>query len=533
MGHHLKSGVSDFNGLRGMSLRRMPAAAISGGLPKRGDHETSAVWPLLSGDVDAPGGRVGMTMAWLCATTILPPSVRRPAYDRGALSAGILHLGPGAFHRAHQAVYTDAALARRPGDWGIVGVSLRSSGIARDLEAQDGLFTVVTREPGGDSAQIVGALVGGLAARRDGARLLSLLADPSIRIVSMTATEKAYGIDPETGGLDTRHPAVSADLASPEAPGGVVGLLVEGLARRRRLGITPFTALCCDNLPDNGAIVRRLVLEMAARRAVGLADWIDRNAGFPSCMVDRIVPAPTDETRARAARLTGADDALAVESEAFSQWVVEDRFVSGRPEWEAGGALFVDSVRPYETMKLRLLNGAHSLIAYLGRLHGLEHVRDVMRDPAHVGTVRRHIAAAARTLGPVPGIDLAAYAQTLIERFANPQVAHRTAQIAMDGSQKLPQRIFAPAVETLAAGGDADAFALVTGLWLAFLRRTPVLDDPRAAALAAAAATSAPAGDATVAFFGVPGLFPPPLVANRAWRDRVNVHFDAGLRIAA
>jgi fructuronate reductase len=458
-------------------------------------------------------------MQRLSPTTALPAHVLRPAYDRATLTPGIVHIGIGAFHRAHQAVYTDAALAAEFGPWGIVGVSLRSTAIAQDMRAQGGLYSVITRDAEGDSARVVGCVIDTLAATQERERLLALLADPAIRVVTLTVSEKAYGVDPSTGGLDPAHPAVAADLVAPHTPTGVVGFLVDGLARRRAAGLPPFTVLCCDNLPANGRLVRRLVLEMAERRDAALAAWIAAQGRFPSSMVDRIVPAATDETRARAVALLGAEDALALETEAFTQWVIEDDFVDGRPVWEAGGALFVTDVEPYEKMKLRLLNGSHSLIAYLGQLHGLEYVRDVMAVPEHAARVRAHMEAAAATLDPVPGIDLAAYRAQLVARFANPAIAHRTVQIAMDGTQKLPQRIFAPTVEVLAAGGNADAFAYVTALWLAYIRRMGPVNDPRAAELAAAASEGGSAP-----FFALPGLFPRELVAATNWRQRVDTH---------
>ena len=457
----------------------------------------------------------------LSASTTLPGAVTRPAFDPKTLKPGILHIGLGAFHRAHQAVYNDLALAKEPGDWGIVGVSLRSLDIVRDLRAQDNLYSVVTRSGAGESVQVVGSIVGGISAVEDRDELLALLVDPSIRIVTITVTEKAYGLDPPTGGLDRNHPSVAADLANPSEPVGVIGYLVEGLARRHALGMEPFTVLCCDNLPTNGRIVRRLVIEMAGARDPALANWISGHGAFPSSMVDRIVPAATDEGRARAAALLGAEDALSLETEPFMQWVIEDHFVSGRPAWDKAGALFVDDVEPYEKMKLRLLNGAHSMIAYLGQAKGLEYVRDVMAVPEYRELARRHMQSARRTLDPVPGIDLDNYIDQLIERFENPTIAHRTKQIAMDGSQKLPQRIFAGTVEALEKGEEADTAALATALWIAYAKRTPDIDDPRRDELRAAA--SEPAGDdASAPFFALPGLFPQPLIDNREWRDLVN-----------
>jgi len=416
-------------------------------------------------------------------------------------------------------------MALRGGDWGIIGVSLRSREIVADLNAQDMRYSVTVRETAGETIRVIGSIVGALAAASDSHAVLAHLADPAIRIVSLTVTEKAYGLDAATGGLDRAHPAIRHDLQTSKndsiPPIGVIGYLVAGLARRRAAGHPPFTVLCCDNLPSNGAIVRRLVLEMARDRDAALADWIAREGAFPSSMVDRIVPAATEATRERAAILLGVEDRLALETESFIQWVIEDRFVTGRPDWAAAGALFVKDIVPYEKMKLRLLNGAHSLIAYLGQLHGLQYVRDVMAIPAHVARVRAHMQAAAATLDPVPGIAIADYIGQLLARFANPAIAHRTAQIAMDGTQKMPQRIFAPTLDALAAGDPIDSFACVTALWLAFLLRQDSIDDPRAAELLAAAQQSKNTNDKLLPFLQIPGLFPQALVNDACWRTAV------------
>ncbi|KEA09218.1 mannitol dehydrogenase family protein [Rhizobium rhizogenes] len=460
-------------------------------------------------------------MERLSARTQLHDLIESPVYDRQALKPGIVHIGLGAFHRAHQAIYTDAALAHAFGNWGIVGVSLRSTEIAQDMRAQDCLYSVVARDRSGDSVRVVGSIVEALAANDDGEAVLGRLADPAIQIVTLTVSEKAYGIDPISGGLDYAHPAIAEDLKSPTRPTGVIGYLTEGLARRKAAGLPPFTVLCCDNLPSNGRIVRRLVIEMAATRDPALAEWISETVSFPCSMVDRIVPAATAETRARAEKLLGVEDRLSIEAETFSQWVIEDDFVGDRPTWDAGGALFVENVEPYEKMKLRLLNGSHSLIAYLGQLQKLEFVRDVMAVPENVVLVRRHMQAAVRTLDPVPGIDLTHYMDQLVERFANPAIAHRTQQIAMDGSQKLPQRLFQPAVDAISSGSDAAEFAFVTAVWIAYLKQAETIDDPRAQELQKAVA-DAMLADETASFFAIAGLFPSELQANRDWRNQVN-----------
>ncbi|AYD04336.1 mannitol dehydrogenase family protein [Neorhizobium sp. NCHU2750] len=462
-------------------------------------------------------------MTRLSRSTPLPQGVERPSFDPGNLKVGIVHLGLGAFHRAHQAIYTDKAIEARSGDWGIASASLRSVDIVADLKAQDYRYSVVTRSGSGDKARIVGSIIDAIAASEERERLLQRLTDNPTRVVTLTVSEKAYGIDPVSGGLDLSHPAISHDLAHPTAPIGVIGMVVEALARRMHLGRDPLTVLCCDNLPGNGNIVRRLVLEMADRRDAGLAAWIEREIRFPSSMVDRIVPAATDQTRTLAASLIGAEDHLALETEPFSQWVIEDDFAAGRPAWEAGGAIFVSDVHAYEKMKLRLLNGSHSLIAYLGQLNGLEYVRDVMGVPVHAGRVRQHMEAVLPTLDPVPEIDLSAYREELVARFSNPAIAHRTGQIAMDGTQKMPQRIFAPAAERLAAGGDAADFAEVVAFWLAYVITAKHLDDPRAAELKVAAALAS-TSVSSAPFFGIPGLFPPELKDNATWRQFVDAH---------
>ncbi|SMO91602.1 mannitol dehydrogenase family protein [Paracoccus laeviglucosivorans] len=457
----------------------------------------------------------------LNAATALPDGVDRPRYDRDGLRPGILHFGLGAFHRAHQAVYTEAVLNAEAGPWGIVAVNLRSPAPVQDLQAQDGLYSVITRSAEGDRAQVVGATCDWICAAEDPEAVLAYLADARIRVVTLTVTEKAYGLDPETGALDRSHPSVAADISTPERPSGPIGWLVEGLRLRHEAGTLPFTVLCCDNLPSNGRVVRRLVLELAEARDPALSEWIAEHVAFPCSMVDRIVPAATDATRARANALLGAEDAMAIETEPFIQWVIEDHFPAGRPDWQLGGAVFAEHVEPYEKMKLRLLNGSHTLIAHLGVLHGLEHVRDVMAVPELAALARSHMQAAVQTLDPVPGIDLDAYMDDLIARFANPAIAHRNIQIAMDTTQKLPQRLLSPAVDALAAGSDANAFARAIGIWIAALALTGEANDPRRDELISAVKFMPP-DDPSASFFAMQGLFPQALTNNRAWRDRVN-----------
>ncbi|RDD72449.1 mannitol dehydrogenase family protein [Paracoccus versutus] len=456
----------------------------------------------------------------LASLADLPPGVARPRYDRAAHGMGILHLGLGAFHRAHQAVHTDDALAAEGGDWRILGANLRSREIPDALNGQDGLFTVLERSES-DRARVIGAH--GPAIGGDAAAILRAACDPAIRILSLTVSEKAYGIDRAAMDADPAHPAVAADLAQPQAPQGVLGIILAALAARREAGAAPFAVLSCDNLPDNGALLRAGVLGLARRRDPDLAGWIADHVAFPATMVDRITPATTARTLADVEALTGHRDLAAVETEPFSQWVIEDHFPHGRPAWEAGGALFVRDVRPHEAMKLRMLNGSHSLIAYAGQMLDLPHVRDAMADAALAALVRRHMQAAGATLPQGAGLDPEAYAAALLARFANPAIAHQTRQIAMDGTEKLPQRWFAPAAELLRAGGDARPFAFATAVWLAWLAgQEQAPDDPRGAALLELARKAGGDDEALArSVLGLPGLAPPSLVGDAAFTESV------------
>ncbi|MDM9646902.1 mannitol dehydrogenase family protein [Rhizobium sp. S163] len=469
----------------------------------------------------------------LTRLTGLAHTAKLPAFNRDALKPGILHLGPGAFFRAHFAPYTDAALALGGGDWGIEVASLRTADVADHLNEQNGLYTMLVRDTEGTVAHVMGPILKAHVATRNPDELLARLEDPAIRIVSLTVTEKAYGFDAATGGLDLKHADIAADLANRHAPRGVIGYLVEGLARRRAKGIAPFTPLSCDNLPSNGAVLKRLVLDFAGRVDPELKAWIESNVPFPSTMVDRITPASTEATYRDAETLIGRVDLVAIETEPFTQWVIEDSFANGRPQWEKAGALMVEDVSAYEKMKLRMLNGAHSLLAYLGYIGGYEFIRDVMDDTGLAALARRHMNAAAATLDPVPGIDLEAYADELTARFANKAIAHRTYQIAMDGTQKLPQRLLEPAVEALADGSKAETYAIAVAAWMRYAlgidRNGKVyeLRDPRAAEIAALLADIPRNGGAVAAaLFTLPGLFPTALTENLAWTEDVANKLD-------
>ncbi|MEO9877406.1 MAG: mannitol dehydrogenase family protein [Anderseniella sp.] len=410
--------------------------------------------------------------------TIAAARAQTFAYERTELSAGIVHLGVGAFHRAHQAVYVDDILAQNP-DWAIVGASLRSSSAAEALNPQDGLYSLTINGSSESRSRIVGSLLEVIDASAGPEVLLQRMADPATRIVSLTITEKGYCIDPATGRLDRKHPDIAADLETPGRPCSAIGIIVEALRLRKLSGAGPFTVLCCDNLPENGRVTRNVVTEMASLQDAVLSDWIENNATFPSTMVDRIVPATTKDDTDAVNAGTGVVDAAPVVTEPFSQWVVEDRFCAGRPPWEDAGVTFVDDVRPFEEMKLRLLNGSHSTLAYLGYLAGHETVADAIGDPELHALVHDMMTLEViPTLEMPTGVDLFAYRDALLHRFANRSLKHRTWQIAMDGSQKLPQRLLSTIQDRLAAGQPIDRLVCGVAGWMRYVTGTDMSGNP-------------------------------------------------------
>ena len=458
-----------------------------------------------------------------------------PGYQPQDHGVGIVHVGVGAFHRAHQAVMTDDALAKQGGDWRIAGVSLRSKDGANNLNEQNGLYTLLEKGNFATYARVIGSIDRVIAAESKAS--LQLLCDAAIRIVTLTVTEAGYGINRESRLPDDDNPVVARDLSDPANPAGVLGLLVAAIARRRNDGLQPFTVLSCDNLPNNGALLRDGVIGFA-KAAYGddLALWISQNIAFPSSMVDRITPASTEHTLAEAARLTGCIDKAAVATEPFIQWIIEDNFTAGRPCWEEGGALFVSDVTPYERMKITMLNGAHSMLAYAGFLIGCSYVRDVMQDKTLSPLVNRHMHAAATILKPLPGVDFNEYATALADRFANPSIAHETYQIATDGTQKLPQRIFEPALAALDAGHELRVYAFATAMWMRFcLQRDDdgtryELRDPRAEEITAAiSSVENNASGLSRCFHAMPEFIPERLANNDQWRQAIDEVLDTAL----
>ncbi|MGQ0564334.1 MAG: mannitol dehydrogenase family protein [Gemmobacter sp.] len=405
-------------------------------------------------------------MTRLSQTTLpgLPADVARPRYDRAAVRTGIVHLGVGAFHRAHQAVFADDCLNAGATDWGIAAASLRSPDTRDALAPQDGLYTLALRENDHQSLRVVGSIATCLVAPENPAALLAAMADPAVRIVSLTVTEKGYTADVATGDLRLDDRDVQHDLAHPDAPRTALGFVIRALALRRRAGQRPFTVLSCDNLPGNGHLTHRALVQFAAAADPSLGRFIADEVACPSCMVDRIVPATTDADRDMIAARLGVRDAWPVLAEPFFQWVIEDRFPAGRPEWERSGVEFVTDVASHEAMKLRLLNGAHSTIAAMGRVAGLATVAYAMADPAIRATIRAYWAEVAPAIAP--GIDVAAYTARLQARFDNSALHHRCAQIAMDASLKLPQRIVAPLRELHGKGRKTPMLTFALAAWM-------------------------------------------------------------------
>ncbi|MEU1513234.1 mannitol dehydrogenase family protein [Streptomyces sp. NPDC005811] len=410
-------------------------------------------------------------------------------HGRTLTETGIVHLGLGNFHRAHQAVYTATALDHADGPWGILGVASRSAAVADALRAQDFRYSVVEIAPGGARVVVPAVHTGALVAAHHPEAVVDALAAPATRIVSLTVTEHGYTFSPRTGHLELDHPGVRADLRGNAPPRTVIGQIVRGLQRRVRRHPTPVTVLSCDNLAGNGHQTARLVREFVAALPSGegdeLAAWLDEAVAFPNTMVDRIVPATTDAERAAVADRLGLRDDVPVPAEPFTMWVLEDRFPAGRPAWEHAGALFTGDVEPYELLKLRLLNGTHSLIAYLGALDGRATIPDAIARPFVADAARRVLHDEYLPSLTVPeDIDLDAYVAQLFERWANSALGHRTQQVGSDGSVKLRQRVPEPALRQLRAGRVPHHLALTVAAYLCCMAPPSGFDaGPHAAAM--------------------------------------------------
>ncbi|TCO52051.1 fructuronate reductase [Kribbella antiqua] len=435
-----------------------------------------------------------------------------PAVDPRQLSVGVVHLGLGAFHRAHQAVVTErAAVASGDTRWGITGVSQRSATVRDQLAPQDGLYGVLERGLGDPSIQVIGSIREVLTAPEDPEAVVARIADPGVSVVTLTVTEKGYRA---TGaGLDLNDPEIQADLTG-RPPRTVVGQLAAGLARR----VEPLTIVSCDNLVANGPFLRKLVAEYFD--ALGKVPDVFEATRFPASMVDRIVPATTDADRDEAARLLGVRDEAVVVAEPFLQWVIEDDFAGDRPAWELGGAVLTHDVAPWEQAKLRMLNATHSMLAYLGALRGYETIAEAVRDDELATLARRLMTEdVVPTLTPPDGLDLQEYGATVLERFANPALKHRTTQVAMDGSVKLPVRMLGTVRDRLAAGAEPQVISLAVAAWMTYVRRTDPLDDPQADRLKTAVAGASTPAAVVDALLSVDSIFTPDLRDSTVFRE--------------
>lgn len=463
------------------------------------------------------------------------PAAHAPAVDPRELTTGIVHLGLGAFHRAHQAVFTEqAALATGATRWGICGVSQRSTTVRDQLAPQNGLYSVLTRGQGDPTIQVIGSIRDILTAPEDPDAVVARIADPEVAVVTLTVTEKGYRAA-SAGGLDLTDPEIQADLTG-RPPRTVVGQLAAGLARRAENGAGPLTVVSCDNLVANGPFLRRLMEDYAtaAGSVPGLVKQLEV-AKFPASMVDRIVPATTAADRDEAARLLGVRDEAVVVAEPFLQWVIEDDFAGPRPDWDQAGAVLTDDVAPWEQAKLRMLNATHSMLAYLGGLRGYETIAEAVRDEDLARLANELMTAdVIPTLTPPEGLDLPAYGASVLERFANPALKHRTAQVAMDGSVKLPVRLLGTVRDRLAANAEPRVASLAVAAWMVYVARGTdangtalTLDDPQADKLRAASANATSPQAVVDALLGIDSIFGTDLRESATFRALLTDHVTA------
>jgi fructuronate reductase len=454
-------------------------------------------------------------------------NVHTPAYDRSRTQTGVVHFGPGAFHRVHQAYYFDKALETDP-RWGICEVALHSTGVRDALLPQDGLYTIAVLDTQSDF-RVIGSVQDVLVAHESPQAVIRHLADPAVHLITATITEKGYCLRSD-GGLDMTNADIAHDLQQPEQPRTFVGYLAEGLRQRRERKLPAPNILSCDNMIDNGKRLRRAVVEFAGQRDPELARWIDAEVTFPCTMVDSITPATNDALKARVTERLGVTDQWPVQREFFTQWVIEDVMRGPLPDWSALGVHVSNDIGGFERAKLRLLNGAHSTLAYIGSLAGLETVSQAINDPALHGFVRTLMQEDILPSLTAPrGLVLQQYIETLLQRFRNPEIRHLLAQIAWDGSQKLPFRLFGPITEALAAGRRIDRLCMPIAAWFHFVRRKAAqgerVNDPLAQELFDIG--TACSGDAThdvAAFLALSKVFPSALTSDN--------RFQSGLRSA-
>ncbi|MCW6033845.1 mannitol dehydrogenase family protein [Pantoea sp. JK] len=457
----------------------------------------------------------------------LPADVQRPAYDRSQLKTRMVHIGFGAFHRAHQALATDK-LAAQGSDWGYCEVNLNSGTLIQALRQQDLLYTLTEMADESLHTRVIGVVTQALHGKGDGIdSVIEAMSQPDVAIVSMTVTEKGYCYMPSSGKLNPDHPDIVHDLANPTEPRSLPGLILAAIIRRRERNLPPFSVMSCDNMPENGHVTRNVITQLAERHSAELAEYIQTHITFPSTMVDRIVPAMTDTAFDALAERLGSRDPVAVEAEPFFQWVIEDNFVNGRPAWENAGAELVSDVLPFEEMKLRMLNGSHSFLAYLGFLAGYEHISDCMADASYRAAARALMLQDQAPTLRTQGVDLEAYADSLIARYENRAIKHRTYQIATDGTQKLPQRLLDSARWHLRNGTSCDFVLLGVAGWMRYVSgvdeqgQAIEIRDPLKDQLANIVANSDDGADRVKALLGLTAVFGDDLLQQPAFVSRV------------
>ncbi len=454
--------------------------------------------------------------------------VSRPSYDRSTLKVRLLHIGFGAFAKAHTSIFHEEMLRQTNSDWGMAVARLNSGEAALTaLDQADHLFTVGEMSDDDLNLIQIGAVIKTLHPKRDGVdALLNQISDPDLEVITLTITEKGYCLSGEN--LDLQNTGIAADLNAPETPSTAIGMLVEGLSRRKLAGHSGLTVLSCDNLPSNGKLCRTAILDYAGERDSGLKNWISEACRFPCSMVDRITPAMTDDSHQKLDQALGNPDPNGILCEPFKQWVIEDNFAGDKPRWDLGGARFVSDVEPFEDMKLRMLNGSHSFLAYLGALADLKTVAECMADPVFKSAARKLMMDEQAPSLIVPnGFDITAYADMLIDRYSNRALHHKTTQIASDGSQKLPQRLLAPIRDHLSQERAWPMSALAVAGWMRYCRgvsengnNLPVTD-PLADQISQCA--SGPDTDAYVRnIMELPGIFGADLTSNPVFVERVN-----------
>ena len=443
--------------------------------------------------------------------------VLRPNYDRAGTRIGTVHFGPGAFHRAHQAFYFDRLL-ERDADRAISAVSLKTPGVRDALAPQDGLYTLMELDEA-PTVRVIGAIREMLVAEEDSVAVSRRLSAPETSVVTMTVTEKGYCLD-GAGKLDFEHPDIAHDLRNLEAPRSLVGWLMRGLRLRHERGLAPYLVVCCDNLSNNGQTLQSAVLALAARLDSGLAAWIEKEARFPRTMVDSITPATDDAFRLRVEQALGLYDAWPIQRERFVQWVVEETDFANQPDWASAGVTLSRDVSAYERAKLRLLNGAHSTLAYFGLLAGLETVAEAMTEHALRAFVERLMLEDIQPTLNIPRSgEIDGYRQSILRRFENPAMRHQLAQIAWDGSQKLPIRILGTVADAIRAHRPLERLALPIAAWMHFIRARatgsiPIVDPLSDQLVACGRRATGQAQEDLPMFLVLPGVFPSSLASH-------------------